>query len=332
MRQILSFGVRDYFSDGWNWVELSSHASIVATHMTSVLGVGNKMAVLHALTSVTIYASIVSYMRAYTLTGPLVRMITEILRDMVVFTIVVVVLSLGFLGAFAILLPSSEAFRGFNGLLTMFNLLLGDFDLDTFEGDTSVKTNVAIGLFVVYMFFIVIVLLNMLIAIMGDSYGRVSENAEVVARIERARVLVDIDHTWHRWLSRRCYPRCLHVLAPASEGDGGEDGESGGASSGPDWAGRISTLRSDLAQDIKSTLSTVAGGDKGGDVAKLAAQVDSIAEQMTTDRDDLNAKLENILKLLATKGEEGGKKKKAHHHAKKKEEEEPAGGDGKKEK
>ena len=58
-------------------------------------------------------------MRAYAATGPLVRMITQILYDMVVFSVVVVVLSLGFLGAFALLLPGGEAFRGWNGLLTM---------------------------------------------------------------------------------------------------------------------------------------------------------------------------------------------------------------------
>ena len=52
----------------------------------------------------------------------------------------------------------------------------------------------------------VVIAMNLLIAIMGDSYDRVQENKAVHGRIERAEVLVAIN-----WLVRRTIPKKLYA-------------------------------------------------------------------------------------------------------------------------
>lgn len=74
--------------------------------------------------------------------------------------------------------------------------------------------------FYVYGLFYLIVLLNLLIAIMGDSYDRVKDDEVANGRLARARALVDIDRIWGSSLQSdaykkaKNYPHCLHFLAP----------------------------------------------------------------------------------------------------------------------
>ena len=168
----------------------------------------------------------------------------------------------------------------------------------------------------------------MLIAIMGDSYGRVSENQDVEARLARARVLVDIDNTWYTliaklWGKQVCYPRCLHVLTPDKDDGGGGDG--GGNDDG--WAGRMEILRARLSSEMRTILDEkgAAADGGGGDkdvVKKLKAQLDGVVTQMGANKEELNGKLDGVLGLLAKLSE-------ANHHPKKTKPTKK-GGDGKK--
>jgi hypothetical protein len=53
--------------------------------------------------------------------------------------------------------------------------MLGDFDLDTYT-DTSFQY-ISVTLLVIYIIVVTILLLNLLIAMMGDTYGNVIESA-----------------------------------------------------------------------------------------------------------------------------------------------------------
>jgi len=68
---------------------------------------------------------------------------------------------------------------GFHGFLVSvkqsFLGMLGDFDLDAYT-DTS-YSYISVTLLVVYIIVVTILLLNLLIAMMGDTYGNVIEGA-----------------------------------------------------------------------------------------------------------------------------------------------------------
>ena len=69
--------------------------------------------------------------------------------------------------------------------------MLGDFELDQFA-DTP-YTAVSVGLLVVYVVTITILLLNLLIAMMGDTYEKINESAEKSWHLERARIIYAIE-------------------------------------------------------------------------------------------------------------------------------------------
>ena len=112
-------------------------------------------------------------------------MMIEILWDMLPFLLVMGFLILGFSGAFYILftpemtaegrgqLPS--AFANFQrSLLSTFLMILGSFDINVFNESTP-HSDMAIFMFCLYQVLGMIVLLNLLIAIMGDTFDRVRD-------------------------------------------------------------------------------------------------------------------------------------------------------------
>ena len=115
--------------------------------------------------------------------GPLIRMIIEITRDMLPFLLVMAVLILGFSGAFYIIFtpPPDEGpeslppqFANFQStLLSAFVLMLGEVDVEPFTATR--KSTVAVLLLCLFEVLGMIVLLNLLIAIMGDTFARVKE-------------------------------------------------------------------------------------------------------------------------------------------------------------
>lgn len=109
--------------------------------------------------------------------GPLIRMIIEITKDMIPFLGVLLIMTIGFSGAFYILFTpdvgqamSEEVPSGFidfqSTLLSTFLMILGSFDISTFM-DSTPHSEMAIAMFCLYQVLGMIVLLNLLIAIMG---------------------------------------------------------------------------------------------------------------------------------------------------------------------
>ena len=78
-------------------------------------------------------------------------------------------------------------------LFANFLLLLGDFDAEEFSASSSYGLTLA--LFVVFMFFINIVMLNLLIAIMGDIFDRIQENAKAEFIFARAQIIIELELT-----------------------------------------------------------------------------------------------------------------------------------------
>jgi hypothetical protein len=81
--------------------------------------------------------------------------------------------------------------------------MLGDFDVEILEQPMSIV------MFVFFQFIVVVLMLNLIIAIMGDSYEKVKENETVEALHERAKVIVDMELL------------CERNIPPALRPDGG---------------------------------------------------------------------------------------------------------------
>jgi hypothetical protein len=132
------------------------------------------------------------YLRAFPATAPLVQMILVITRDVGPFLGVCSIVIVGCTCFFAINQPQAgSAFGNFDGvagflspLLTVTLAALGSFDIEDYT------TRAAAAMFLVFAFFVIILMLNLLIAIMGDAYAKVKENELVEGLHERAKLIV----------------------------------------------------------------------------------------------------------------------------------------------
>ena len=234
-----------YFFSFWNWMDLTTYALVVFStfdHIFAIPGYENR--ILYGWALIFLWFNILSFLRPYSWSGPLIRMIVQIVRDMRMFVLVMILLLLGFVGAFVVLQPHNSEVRGLKAFFLVFNMMLGEFDMENFNSRTLRFTKVTmVGntsdteldtytisevrnihqtfatqmAFVLYMSLVVIILLNLLIAIMGHSYDEIREREIVEGRMEKARALVTIERTFRPWLKKYeeyYFPKHLHVLKP----------------------------------------------------------------------------------------------------------------------
>ena len=126
-----------------------------------------------------------------------------------------------------------------SGLFTMFTLLvLGDFDADVFAGPYVVLVRL---LFVLSMVVVPVVLLNLLIALMSDSYERIQDQADIEFQALQAGIILKIEEFLSEKDKRdeEKFPKWLHALVPAGKGNG--KGESGMA-----WQGVLNDIKGQI--------------------------------------------------------------------------------------
>jgi hypothetical protein len=172
----------NYMSDVWNWFDI---IGMLALYLATVAHFTNMPFVLQPIGGLGVLLNAFSFLqllKPFDSTGPLIKIIEEILKDIVPFMVVLMILLLGFSNAFAVSMPTSVDYS-FNlqgvggplsGMLTAFLSMLGDFDLGS-----QYKKPVAVLMFLVFLFLMVIVMMNLLIAIMSDSYERVSSPCQL---------------------------------------------------------------------------------------------------------------------------------------------------------
>ena len=140
--------------------------------------------------------------------------------------------------------------------------------------------------------------LNVLIAIMADSYEMVKEHEKVEALHERAKMIADMElqHPgWHR------YSQYMHICEAADEDSGLE----------PEWAGVAGRVKVLLAGATERTsqevaavqsdvVSTVQGGmaELRGDVSAVQGDVAELM-QLKDDVSQLKADMGTVKDLLA---------------------------------
>ena len=122
------------------------------------------------------------------------------------------------------------------------------------------------------MFFVQIVLLNLLIAIMGDIFDEVQARSSAEACYGRAKLVMQYESLFTEWYKNghpEFYPRYLFVLK-RDEADGSGDTA---------WAGRVKEIKQAIRKDLK------------GDLQKLD-RIEKIESEMAVIKDMLQKLLE----------------------------------------
>ena len=152
---------------------------------------------------------------------------------------------------------------------SVFRLALGDFDMAEFSDPLSVFV------LLLNLLFSTVLLLNLLIAIMTDSYEQVKESEIVEDRKGRARLVVEHERLWP---AENVFPRFMHVLRPA---EGGEEEVQ-------PWEGVAGKMK-----QVEDRLTARLEG--------LAAENAELEEKLSKHEENLNKKLSEMREELDTK-------------------------------
>ena len=250
----LTFGLRHYFS-------IFTYLCML---ITSILLSFCRICILHAVvyTFTSIMAGISNllmafmalyFLRAYSWSGHFIRMLLKMPIDLSPFIVIQLITLVGFSSAFMVVVGPGSTFTGMNAPLALVSMFFGDADLEDMEAsdENKSKTRFAKLFFLLFVLFFPIVLMNLLIAILGDSYDSVRANQKLYGLVEKANAIFDIDILFHKMFSEEqkneLFPKYFHVLDKAKAKKEDEEIEDFGK-----WDGQLRSIyRYTLKQNEK---------------------------------------------------------------------------------
>lgn len=142
--------------------------------------------------SVLAYCYLFFYLLAFKETGLMVIMVYKMLiNDIFRFLMLYVVFLVGFGQGFYVFDGRSGIYGLLDSIKICFVATLGNFDFEVH--DKSPFRLFSMTLLVLYIVIVSILLLNLLIAMMGDTYGRIEKDAENQWTLERTRIIFSIE-------------------------------------------------------------------------------------------------------------------------------------------
>ncbi|CAM9444927.1 unnamed protein product, partial [Discosporangium mesarthrocarpum] len=217
---------RSYYSDRWNMVDfaLLSLLSVGLLFRMVTIVEGNTSGELNtwdnlflaqfffALSAPVLFSRLLFYIQIFPAQGPLIQVIFGMLRLLISFSVLLLVIILGFAVAFQSLFRNDVCMPSFHefdtSLITLFQAMLADFNVDGFfEGTVDCPVDnvelccngsphgyVGIALMVAYVTLMAICLLNLLIAVLSTAHANVQENAEREFAVTRAAIIIHYAH------------------------------------------------------------------------------------------------------------------------------------------
>ncbi|GMH39374.1 hypothetical protein BSKO_07272 [Bryopsis sp. KO-2023] len=275
-------GLKYWTKSAWNWVEVLTYILLIiiipVVHFAERPNDNVGLSTILAVASIMMWWKVLYYMRSFKRTGPLVIIIGNIIQDMATFLVLSFLVLFGFGVAFFVLYRhirhadiSTEdlslqdekeldnIMTSFGDLprtlATMFAFMLGDFDLEVIyninrDGVPSPNKWTGVFFFVVYMFAMAVILLNLLIAVMGDSFDRIKNMEETEFLKARAMAIDDVETMLSEKKKRKIRESIkpfIHVIEPLDK--------IGATSREPEWQGKVLDLQRRFSHDLKSGMT-----------------------------------------------------------------------------
>ncbi|KAJ1416212.1 hypothetical protein B484DRAFT_156260 [Ochromonadaceae sp. CCMP2298] len=196
----------EYLSDVWNLIDFNVIVSNVSGNLLRLCfwQEGYASRILLSWCSVFMFFNALYFLRAFESTGPLVSMIMQICSDIRHLLLVLLLVLLGFAQAFWLVANTRDdlAFSTIqDSLINSFSFMLGNYDPEAFVGaDLESFGNILTAFYMVTM---AILLLNLLIALMGDSYGAVKEKGLAQWKYEQAMIITEMQGSMEESDTRR---------------------------------------------------------------------------------------------------------------------------------
>mmetsp|Transcript_22780 Transcript_22780/g.58379 ORF Transcript_22780/g.58379 Transcript_22780/m.58379 type:complete len:708 (-) Transcript_22780:139-2262(-) len=306
-----------YLGNGWNLLDVAVIAMCMASSASALGRVsmepGESESMYHLdlglawaqFACMTCWLEVFNILRADSRFGLIVRMIINIANDIKYLIFLQAFLCLGstfsFLGVWR---PSMETQVArptlwqdlWNTMLRVYAMLLGNIDLEVFEtAEYDVFYQI---MFLAFVYMQTVLLLNLVIAMMGESFEKVLQAAQKELTADRAELLIRVELSLgvQRMRSRGYLPRYLQVLIPKAELTSTyNEAVSGGDS---EWAGVAGTVTNNLAGKLKqqSDLLLKHMHESSG------KKIDSVTHNLMTMKKDLKDHMNSLEERLIGSG------------------------------
>ncbi|OMJ80406.1 hypothetical protein SteCoe_19361 [Stentor coeruleus] len=176
-------GIREYFTDIWNMIDLSRTIMLII-YADSLIKSRSSQATVLLILNLFSWARGISYFRIFSRTRYMINLITEVIKDVLPFLIILGYSTIGF--AFILMLMSltNTVFSDF--LSNSYLITLGTID----KPDYSTIQWIC---FILATIINPVIMMNLLISIMGDTHDRVQESKEVADYRELANLILEIE-------------------------------------------------------------------------------------------------------------------------------------------
>ena len=173
---------------------------------------------------------------------------------------VIAVLLTGFSCAFAVSMPDNATFDDgtpygmgllSSGVLTSYLAMLGAFEVSDYTNPESIV------FFVVFLFLIVVIMLNLLIALMADTFERVMESWVFEGRKMRVETIIEEELLMNDSENAAYFPEFLQVLRPEEKAEDEWSGVSGQISAVKDEVARVEDKMEQVEDKVDALASEV---------------------------------------------------------------------------
>lgn len=175
-------------------------------------------------------------------------------------------------------------------MLTSYLAMLGAFDI---ESDyTNPESTV---FFVVFLFLIVVIMLNLLIALMADTFERVTESWVFESRKMRVETIIEQELLMNDSDNADCFPAFLQVLRPMEDVADKWAGVSGQVSAVRDEVGAVKREVDALAAEMKQMKNEMRANQE---LLMEKREVDALAAEMKEMKAAMKANQERVSRTL----------------------------------
>lgn len=184
--------LKEHLSSSWNLCDI---AGIVALYVASAAHFSCSALLLQHVGAIGVLLNAFSFLKLaqplHVSMGTLIEVLirTGSSSEVLGFGGVLLVLIWGFGAAFSVSMPKNTAFYTKNhtllpGFLTTTMAMVGDFDVDLYE------FGIPCTMFILFLYIVIIVMFNVLIAIVSDLYNDVKETEDVEVDMRRAEAII----------------------------------------------------------------------------------------------------------------------------------------------
>jgi membrane-associated HD superfamily phosphohydrolase len=233
-RQIL-YHKLEYFYSFWNCIDMSSLIINFITLVMDLAGMEEKyMIPLYAWAVLIMWLKLFYFGRIFLSTAAMIRMVLEITYDMKFFLLVLIISIAAFGNCFMIIARNYDKENMFTGnnyfrsFIYAYNQALGNFDTESYENTDKYYLYL---IWFLNTMVTLILFLNLLIAIMGDTFDRVQETTENNMLKELANIMVENEQLLDR---KKVFGDAKYIIIIQSER---------AEESNVSWEGRLQHLK-----------------------------------------------------------------------------------------